>query len=280
MGINRSILIIIITFLAIPGYSQVSYHLNVYNDVTLSNNEIQFDIYFSNTGSNPIEYAVGQYIINYSDSIVNGGNLSLSLLNGTSELLSYQVPQPGKLKVSGDQIQIFGMPPFGNDSALVIPAGDSIRIGTFSLHNTNSFNQVPWGFKWKNEGTFRTKIFAYLSEANTNITDTSRHKLQITHNTSSISQISEIALDYELQQNYPNPFNPSTTIEFNIPVKDMVTLEVYNSLGEKIAALVNEQLLPGTYSYEFNGENLSSGVYFYKLQSGEYSKTRRMILIK
>ncbi|MBN2708593.1 MAG: T9SS type A sorting domain-containing protein [Calditrichaceae bacterium] len=88
--------------------------------------------------------------------------------------------------------------------------------------------------------------------------------------------------EFALRQNYPNPFNPVCTISFNIPVSENVTLEVYNTLGQKVATILkNKSLRAGAHVYKFNGSNLSSGVYFYKLVAGDqYSETRKMMLLK
>lgn len=86
--------------------------------------------------------------------------------------------------------------------------------------------------------------------------------------------------NYSLSQNYPNPFNPSTKISFDLPTSDFVTLKVYNSLGQEVSELVNSFLPAGNYTYTFDAENLSSGVYFYQLKSGNYFETKKMILMK
>ncbi len=90
---------------------------------------------------------------------------------------------------------------------------------------------------------------------------------------------------FALQQNYPNPFNPTTNIEYRILNKEYVTLKVYDILGNEVATLVNEEKPAGAYTVRFNshsdeGQNLSSGVYFYRLQAGEYSSTKKLILMK
>lgn len=85
---------------------------------------------------------------------------------------------------------------------------------------------------------------------------------------------------YELSQNYPNPFNPATKINFSIPLKDNVKLAVYDILGKEVATLVNEEMNAGFYSIDFNAENLTSGIYFYKLETKYFSQTKRMIFIK
>ncbi|MBL7129363.1 MAG: T9SS type A sorting domain-containing protein, partial [Ignavibacteria bacterium] len=91
--------------------------------------------------------------------------------------------------------------------------------------------------------------------------------------------------DFHLSQNYPNPFNPSTKINFSIPGNGSVFLKVYNSLGQEITNLVNEQLSRGLYEVEFDGSNLNSGVYFYTIQymsiEGKYyTDTKKLLLIK
>jgi len=85
---------------------------------------------------------------------------------------------------------------------------------------------------------------------------------------------------FKLYQNYPNPFNPTTNIEFRIVDFGFVSLKVYDVLGREIATLVNEEKRAGSYKVEFNGSNLSSGVYFYRLNSGSFVSTKKMLLIK
>ncbi len=90
----------------------------------------------------------------------------------------------------------------------------------------------------------------------------------------------QLSLEYRLYQNYPNPFNPSTRIRYRIGREGMVTLKVYNLLGEEVKTLVNENQRAGEYEVEFNASSLPSGIYFYTLQSEKYKSTRKMILVK
>jgi hypothetical protein len=87
-------------------------------------------------------------------------------------------------------------------------------------------------------------------------------------------------MDYSLSQNYPNPFNPNTVIEYSIPESKFVSLIVYDMLGREVTVLVNENQQAGNYKVELNAENLSSGIYYYKISSGKYVETRKMILLK
>ncbi len=85
---------------------------------------------------------------------------------------------------------------------------------------------------------------------------------------------------YELEQNYPNPFNPNTTIRYQIPQDGFVTLKIYDILGSEIATLVNEEKTAGRYEVNFNASSLSSGVYIYKIQSGSFINSKKMLLLK
>jgi len=105
----------------------------------------------------------------------------------------------------------------------------------------------------------------------------------------------ELPTAYKLSQNYPNPFNPSTVIEYSIPVNSelaysesvssiqhqkSVSLKVYDILGREVATVVNEQQRAGNYEVRFDATNLSSGVYFYTLQSNDFISSKKMLLIK
>ena len=102
---------------------------------------------------------------------------------------------------------------------------------------------------------------------------------------SDVKEESTIVNDFSLSQNYPNPFNPTTTINYTIPVGDAnfaspTTLVIYDILGNEIKTLINKQQSPGKYSVEFDASNLASGVYFYRLQVGDFSTARKLILLK
>lgn len=85
---------------------------------------------------------------------------------------------------------------------------------------------------------------------------------------------------FELSQNYPNPFNPATKINYSVPVQGKVKLSVYNSTGQLVDVLVNEVQASGSYSVSFNGSNLSSGVYMYRMETEGFNQTKKMILVK
>lgn len=99
-------------------------------------------------------------------------------------------------------------------------------------------------------------------------------------NLTGVGNVTETPETFALSQNYPNPFNPSTTISFSVAELRNVSLKIYDILGQEVSTLVNENLAPGSYSVTFNASSLPSGMYFYKLQAGDFSSVKKMTLIK
>jgi hypothetical protein len=85
---------------------------------------------------------------------------------------------------------------------------------------------------------------------------------------------------YALEQNYPNPFNPTTTINYQLPEKGHANLRVYDILGNLVTTLLDEELNPGYYSVTWDASGLASGIYFYRLNSGSFVSTKKLILLK
>ena len=85
---------------------------------------------------------------------------------------------------------------------------------------------------------------------------------------------------YSLDQNYPNPFNPSTLIKYSVAQDGFVNVSIFNLLGEKVATLVNSNMKAGSYELNFNASQLSSGVYFYSIEAGDFKAVRKMMLMK
>jgi hypothetical protein len=89
-----------------------------------------------------------------------------------------------------------------------------------------------------------------------------------------------IPSEFTLSQNYPNPFNPATKIQYSIPEASFVQLKVYDIIGNEVSTLVSEEQSAGSYRVDFDGQGLSSGIYFYKIQTGNYAETKKMNLLK
>jgi photosystem II stability/assembly factor-like uncharacterized protein len=96
----------------------------------------------------------------------------------------------------------------------------------------------------------------------------------------SVHEEQQVVIEYSLSQNYPNPFNPSTKIKFEIPSASLVTLKVYDLLGNEITTLVDEEKTAGVYEVKFKAEELTSGIYFYKLQAEGFTQTKKLVFLK
>ncbi len=101
-----------------------------------------------------------------------------------------------------------------------------------------------------------------------------------TNHTIGINENQQTVLKYSLSQNFPNPFNPKSVIKYQISKSSFVSLKIYNVNGKEVSSIVNETLPPGEYETTFDGSNLPSGVYFYKLSAGDFTDTKKMVLIK
>jgi hypothetical protein len=153
------------------------------------------------------------------------------------------------------------------------------------MREENKWNDIEFiqGFGTTTE----RKFYYYLHKINAVQNNSLEYRLkQIDYDgTVSYSDIvkAEIAaapISYELYQNYPNPFNPETKIIYAIPQPGLVTLKVYDMLGREIKTLVNEIKQRGIFSVDFRTDGISSGTYFYKIQSGEFSDTKKMTILK
>lgn len=166
----------------------------------------------------------------------------------------------------------------------IVVSGEYVLAGT---ETGGVFLSRDNGISWvkKNEGldTLNIKTLLISNDyvfAGTLGKGVYRRSLSEIVNVKQISKI--IPTEYTLYQNFPNPFNPNSNIKFNIPQTGHVKLTIFDALGKKITTLVNEILQSGVYQYQFSTDNyqLPSGVYFYNLQSGEFSQTKRMVLLK
>ena len=152
----------------------------------------------------------------------------------------------------------------------------------YTMDNGNTWIEFP---SVRNSGTpqqlfINSKGQIYSRQLNRDLT-------KWVNNPSSVQQNKIYFPGFYLSQNYPNPFNPSTTIKFSVPFIGRngistykVVLKVYDLLGREVVTLVNEEKAPGEYSVEFRVQSLPSGVYFYKLQAGDYTETKKMVLMK
>jgi len=159
------------------------------------------------------------------------------------------------------------------------------NTGYLSAHYNYIYKTTNGGHNWSQQVINSSNGIEYVYFINPNTGYAGGYNGAIykttTGGTVFVNKIStEIPSAYSLSQNYPNPFNPSTVVRFSLSVVSNVVLKVYDVNGREVEVLVNERLQPGTYQTDWNGSKYSSGVYFYKIQAGDFSETKRMLLIK
>ncbi|MBX2976277.1 MAG: T9SS type A sorting domain-containing protein [Ignavibacteriaceae bacterium] len=160
---------------------------------------------------------------------------------------------------------------FADDVGLVITGSDTIFIST---NFGDSWNSYPYP---DNKYNYLTDI---KKDYNNYYFGTIKSGLYEVDIITSIEDENNLGNNYHLSQNYPNPFNPTTKIKLVIPKSEMVQIKVYNILGKEVKTLLSDYTKAGTYEIEFDASNLPSGVYFYRMISGEYLETKKMILLR
>lgn len=171
-----------------------------------------------------------------------------------------------------------GMTPKAGAKSLFKDGSEEITLGV--LNSGSTFNSIFVAFdagalQFSTDTATIGDPFIYW------IVDVGALSVEFFKQYTNVHRNSDIILDnYSLSQNYPNPFNPTTMINYQIPVSGVVTLKVFDLLGREVARLMNEEQQAGVYSVQFEGKNLSSGLYFYQLQSGSFISVKKMMLLK
>ncbi|MGC8594052.1 MAG: alpha-amylase family glycosyl hydrolase [Candidatus Kryptoniota bacterium] len=189
---------------------------------------------------------------------------------------------------SGDSVYAY-LRIAGDNSALVVNNFYSNATRTAISIPVDTLHLDPVKSWYANDflnGTSQTVTPSSLSSYTVNLTPYQSQVIIFGNSPlTEISRKSVRPLTYALQQNYPNPFNPSTTISYEIPTTEKVTLKIYDVLGRTVATLVDDVLQPGQYTAVWSGENsagirVATGVYFYRLQAGSFTSVRKMLLVK
>ena len=180
----------------------------------------------------------------------------------------------------------------GQDSYATDKSGFSALLGGFTLYG--SYGDLYNGaYFWSSDlvyegsfsGVFPLRLFFNSNEIYLGYNFYSYYGLSVRcineYEFTSVEDAQyKLPTDFSLQQNFPNPFNPTTTINYSVPKSGIVKIKVYDLLGKEVATLVNENKPTGNYSVQFNAVKLVSGVYFYRMEAGSFSQTKKLLLVK
>jgi peptidoglycan/xylan/chitin deacetylase (PgdA/CDA1 family) len=215
------------------------------------------------------------------------------IINGINYARAHVIPNGGILTL--DLSDIILPVELTSFSATVISDGIHLKWMTSNEINSSQFS-VEWKSAdkpWETLGSLpgsgnsnSTKVYSFIDKTHQSNGKYS-FRLKMIDNDGQFKyskildvEVTNLPVKFALKQNYPNPFNPSTKIHYEVSSKQLVTLKVYDMLGKEIDSLVNEEKASGTYELIWNANNVASGVYYYRMQAGNFVETKKMVLLK
>lgn len=230
------------------------------------------DVYFNLNGTN-------NWIEKSFDLPAAEPNAMLSIASYGDTLIGVSYFGIYRSQNNGDSWEYYN-PGIGLISFASVTVVNDVLFALISkLPRSYFISSINSGESWEFEFEFNTMAFSTLYYNGKFFTGRNNGLYWLPY-TPSNTDDDIVAKDFVLHQNYPNPFNPITNIQFRIPNYEFICLKVYDVLGNEIATLVDEYKPAGSYEIEFSGEGLSSGVYFYRLQTGSYTETKKMVLLR
>jgi len=261
-----------------------TYLLELRNDVQVSGTVYEFDIYLLRTGTTTFEYASGNYGILINPLIKNGGNLTASLVAGSSDPIlasSNQDPNSVDFYDVYNVIRVSpGSIPGAGNGALISNVPPGTRLCRIRLVNSNAYDQYRPDLTWTTTLYYPTQVYAYVGGTNTKVTTPSNHTTANLNNPifSVTTSIDDYLLDDFRLRVYPNPFKDKLFIDYNLLNKSKVTLSVIDTNGKLVDELVNEEQQSGKYTKTWDSVSRHEGVYILKLQVDNAQKILRIVL--
>ena len=229
---------------------------------------------------------LGQNAIDFIDSTDENGDKVFTKLNVDWETIYDDDPQFVVEPTNQDTLLLFMEAKWNNNADFDWSyERDAGLLQIWPLPEDMAYNNVAYktaamgGFPLGDLNWYPAELEAWGTQRDAEW-ETINNWLDFGDPTVGVRELEGIATEYNLSQNYPNPFNPSTSIEYSIPQSDFVSLKVFNNLGQEVAELQNGFQSAGNYAVTFNARGLASGVYLYRLESGDVSITRKFVLMK
>lgn len=242
---------------------------------SVSSSTASYNIVFNN----PMTFF--SYPLNYNQTISDSySGSTTATLGGVTGILK----RKGTISITYDAYGTIVLPSGTVTNAarikMVQSSTDSLQVGQFTVSVTST---TSTSYQWyKQNYKFSLMDITYTTTQQQGQTFHSKD-VSFVPNGATVgisSTTSTVMKDYKLYNNYPNPFNPLTNIKFTIPKEGFTSLEIFNSSGIKVTELISQAMPAGEYSYLLDASNLSSGIYFYRLKSGNFDQTKKMMLVK
>ena len=259
----------------------LKYKLYVTNINYISEKTLEFDIYLMKLWKDKeeLKYGFGQYILNINPGFANSGILTYSMMK--SDLPESM--RPSEASVSENQLilSVNSIDPDFKSFPLIPDEEPGLLIAKMKLEtSSDKFSKDKFDLEWSNgEYNLNTRIATFVDDKAVEVRDF-RSYFFSSNDLGSSAGLSSKSSKFSLSQNYPNPFNPSTIISYSLAKDAFTVVRVYDISGKLVATLVNEDLDAGEYKVSFNGSNFASGIYYYKITSGNLTASKRMFLIR
>ena len=273
------------TVFTIYNRNKAVYTLNTYNNEKWIGTYVGVEKYDDSVWSNPS----GHYFEVDALAIDNKGTIWITgyrtiMINPDSY---YEVFYRSKLERPNNWSDIENILPDGTTESIVTDDIGNVwfAMNSVGLYKYNENDSTCILFNNSNSGLQSNGFYTMIIDKNGNLWIAQDKGITVYRKGGVILNIvdkndDEFPLTYKLEQNYPNPFNPTTKINYSVPQLSVVTLKIFDVLGNEVTTLVNEEKPAGNYEVVFDGNNLPSGVYFYRMQAGNFTETKKFVLLK
>ncbi|MBX7046086.1 MAG: T9SS type A sorting domain-containing protein [Ignavibacteria bacterium] len=208
------------------------------------------------------------FIIAMTEAVIHGFNTAGGQFPGLrADQVAVGLPACSSAAGAGSFV-----PPDTVQAAIKYLMGTGPKPGTYTRVSTYPTlrGMMTWSINWDNMTTCHTTRYEFAKN----------YARIFAPNSIGVTESNFAVSDFKLNQNYPNPFNPSTLITFEVKKSSFITIKLFDNLGKLVNTIISRNYSPGRYEINFNSGNLSGGTYYYRLTSGDYSETKKMILVK
>ena len=228
------------------------------------------------------DFALTRYNVDGSlDSTFGTDGIIITSISSLDDIAySVKVQEDGKIIAGGYTDsgidEDYAIVRYNNDGSL----DSTFETNGISVNNFGASGNIIKSIALQEDGNIIAAGYSANSDSSNVVNIVARYLGTNKTTSTSGNNINKVPTSFNLSQNYPNPFNPSTVISWEQPFSSHISLKVYDILGREISTLVNEEKTAGNYEVTFDAKNLASGIYFYRLQAGNYTSIKKMILLK